>query len=136
METHRTSPTALGRAHVAFCEQFAWFGLESLERAHRLNMDALEAFWERRIGEAKAAMGIETAMIAHRFPAAAVLQQWTRASETIMYLSHEFARLAAEYVVQMTNAVLAEQAASRQLAAPATETTQRADAASELAHPS
>jgi hypothetical protein len=110
METNRTSLAALGRAHVAFCEQLAWFALESLERAHRLNMDALEAFWERRIGEAKAAAGIETPEIAHRCPAAAVFLHWARASETVMYLSEEFGRLAAEYVAQMRNAALAEPA--------------------------
>jgi hypothetical protein len=47
MEASRASLTALGRAHVAFFEQLAWFALESLERAHRLNMDAVEAFCER-----------------------------------------------------------------------------------------
>jgi hypothetical protein len=134
MDTNRTSLAALGRAHAEFFEQLAWFALESLERAHRLNMDALEAFWERRIGEAKAAAGIETPVIAPRSPAAAILLHWARASETVMYLSQEFGRLAAEYVAQMRNAVLAEPVPpERQLAAFP---PQRARAASDLAHPS
>lgn len=134
MGTNRTSLAALGRAHAEFFEQLAWFALESLERAHRLNMDVLEAFWERRIGEAKAAGGIETPVIAPRSPAAAILLHWARASETVMYLSQEFGRLAAEYVAQMRNAVLAEPVPpEHQLAAFA---PQRARAASDLAHPS
>jgi uncharacterized membrane protein YcjF (UPF0283 family) len=137
METNRSALSALGRAHVALCEQLAWFALESLERAHRLNMDALEAFWERRIGEAKAAVGIETPVVAHRSAAAPVLLQWARASETVVYLSREFGRLAAEYVAQMRNAVLAEPVPpERQLTAPTSEATQRTGAASDLAHPS
>jgi hypothetical protein len=51
-----------------------------------------------------------------------------------MYLSQEFGRLAAEYVAQMRNAVLAEPVPpERQLAAFP---PQRARAASDLAHPS
>jgi hypothetical protein len=134
METNRSALSALGRAHVALCEQLAWFALESLERAHRLNMDALEAFWERRISEAKAAAGIETPVIAPRSPAAAILLHWARAGETVMYLSQEFGRLATEYVAQMRNAVLAEPAPpERQLAAS---TPQRAGVASDVAHSS
>jgi hypothetical protein len=134
MDTNRTSLAAFGRAHVAFCEQLAWFALESLERAHRLSMDALEVFWERRISEAKAAAGIETRVIAHRSPAAAILLHWARAGETVMYLSQEFGRLATEYVAQMRNAVLAEPAPpERQLAAS---TPQRAGVASDVAHSS
>lgn len=131
METDRMS---FGRANVALCEQLAWLALESLERAHRLNMDALEAFWERRISEAKAAAGMETLAIAHRSPAAAMLLHWAHASETVMYLSQEFGRLAAEYVAQMRNAVLAVPAPpDRRLAAP---TPYRTGAASDLAHSS
>jgi hypothetical protein len=37
---------ALGRAHAGFCEQLAWFALESFERAHRLS--ASGSFGQRR----------------------------------------------------------------------------------------
>lgn len=97
MTVNLESLVALGRAHVGFCEQLAWFALESFERAHRLNMDACESFWARRIAEAKIAAGIGAPSIPRDVTAAALLEHWTRTSETAAYLWQEFGRLAGEY---------------------------------------
>lgn len=91
------SLAALGRAHVGLVEQLAWFALESFERAHRLNMDAVESFWTRRIAEAKVAAGIDAPAIPRDVTAAALLEHWTRTNETAAYLCQEFGRLAGEY---------------------------------------
>ncbi|MFO1363564.1 MAG: hypothetical protein U1F45_13985 [Burkholderiales bacterium] len=91
------SLTALGRAHVGFCEQLAWFALESCERAHRLNMDAFESFWARRMAEARAAVGAEAAPASGSTAADALIAHWTRMSESASYLCQEFGRMAAEY---------------------------------------
>lgn len=104
------SMTALGRAQVALCEQLAWLALESFERAHRMNMDALESFWERRIGEAKAVTGIEPARL--RFaPTPALLEQWIRIGDTAAYLNGEFGRVACEYVGELQNVLFPERVA-------------------------
>jgi len=94
---------ALGRAHVGFCEQLAWFALESFERAHRLNMDAFEAFWERRIAEARLAAGMTARPIPSGATGAAFVEHWTRMNETASYLCREFGRLTAEYAEDLKN---------------------------------
>lgn len=88
---------ALGRVHAGLCEGLAWFALESFERAHRMNMDAFEAVWEWRIAEAKLAAGITASPIRSGASAAALLEHWTRMSDTTAHLCQEFWRLTAEY---------------------------------------
>jgi hypothetical protein len=101
------SLAALGHAHVGFCEQLAWFALESFERAHRLNMDAFESFWARRIAETKVAAGIGAPSFPRDVTAAALLEHWTRTNETAVYLCQEFGRLAGEYADGLKSAASA-----------------------------
>jgi hypothetical protein len=101
------SLAALGRAHVGFCEQLAWFALESFERAHRLNMDAFESFWARRMAEAKVAAGIGAPSVPRDVTAAALLEHWTRMNEVAAYLCQELGRLAGEYADDLKNAARA-----------------------------
>ena len=107
MKVSYASITALGRAQVALCEQLAWLALESFERAHRMNMDAFESFWERRIGEAKAATGIEPAR-PRLAPTPALWEQWIRINETAAYLNCEFGRVAREYAGELRNVLFSE----------------------------
>jgi hypothetical protein len=107
MTVRLESLAALGRAHVRFCEQLAWYALESFERAHRLNMDALESFWARRIAEARVAAGIGAPSIPRDVTVAALLEHWTRTSETAAYLCQEFGRLAGEYADGLNSAASA-----------------------------
>jgi hypothetical protein len=80
-------------------------------------MDAFETFWARRIGEAKAAAELAAPATRHDALAAALLEQWTRASEAVAYLSHEFGRLVTEYVDKLKNAAPADPDASPRAAA-------------------
>jgi hypothetical protein len=69
-----------------------------------MNMDAFESFWERRIGEAKAATGIEQAR-PRGAPTPALWEQWIRINETAAYLNREFGRVAGEYAGELRNAL-------------------------------
>jgi hypothetical protein len=60
MEVNRESLAALGRAHVAFGEQLAWFVLESFERGHPVvpeaaSVDAATAGLGRSVGDGQKA---------------------------------------------------------------------------------
>jgi hypothetical protein len=97
------SSAALGAigANIALCKHCLGIWLQTLERAHGLNVAILEAFYVRAIAAAPAALATGASSAGRAISGVEVVEHWARTSEIFGALSHGLPSLVAEYAADM-----------------------------------
>lgn len=92
---------AIGRANMALCKHCFGIWLQTFERAHRLNLAILEAFYERSVATAPAALAAGASSAGRAISGVDMVETWARASGIFGALSHGLPGLVAEYAADM-----------------------------------